>query len=95
MKDGDAIDVGLPLAELYLKWLADDDRDFSVHVVARREAGEVRLYFGDGEKFRIHAWDGLDDATAERVLADWIGRQIAALDISAHDVGGIGARPVE
>jgi hypothetical protein len=87
--NSDAIDCGLAIAELYLAWLAKDDPDFSVHCFARRDGatGQVRLHFGDGEAFRVTAWEGLDDAAAELALHHWIGRQMDAL--------GIGARPVD
>jgi hypothetical protein len=86
--NSDAIDCGLAMAELYLQWVAKTDPAFECHVFARREAGEVRLYFEGGEVFRIAAWDHLDDATANAVLQQWIGRQVAALDIGARPVDG-------
>jgi hypothetical protein len=84
------IDCGLPLAEIYLAWLARTDPDFECHCFARRDGatGEVKLHFGDGESFRISQWDRMPDHIVEAALADWIGRQIAVLpEISARPVG--------
>jgi|HubBroStandDraft_1064217.scaffolds.fasta_scaffold323160_3 hypothetical protein len=83
------IDCGLAIAEFYLQWLATDP-NFSVHCLARRDdaSGQVHLHFGDGEAFRVAAWEGLPDAAIEGALGDWIKRQMVALP-------EIRARPVD
>jgi hypothetical protein len=80
----DGIECGLPLAELYLDFVAEDPA-FSVRVFGRRMTdGTTSLVFADGEEFRIHQWDRMSEAEVGAAVQFWIAKQVHRLGINAR-----------